>query len=78
MAKGGKINNYSPEYKDEAVKYWRNAGKSVPACAADLSIKANTLSRWVTLSNRAERQDGAPKTFEESSRLKELENKILN
>ncbi len=28
IAKGAKINRYSPEFKDEAVVYWRNSGKS--------------------------------------------------
>ena len=73
ITKGGKINHYSPEFKDEAVAYWRNSGKSAESCAAELGVKKSTFTRWVTLSNRAVKQPDVPSSFGESARLRQLE-----
>ena len=73
IAKGAKINHYSPEFKDEAVAYWRNSGKSAEKCAAELGVKKSTFTRWVTLSNRSIKQDDIPSSFGESARVRQLE-----
>ena len=46
VSKGSRINHYTPEFKDEAVRYWKDSGKSVHECAGDLGVKPSTFARW--------------------------------
>ena len=73
VSKGSRINHYTPEVKDEAVKYWKNSGKSAHECAGDLGVKPSTFARWVTLWNRAANIDDGPSSFSESARMRQLE-----
>ena len=72
-AKGSRFNCCTPEFKDEAVRYWKDSGKSVHECAGDLGVKPSTFARWVTLWNRAANTDDGPSSFSESARMRQLE-----
>jgi len=37
---------FTPEYKEEALRMWRESGKSVQEAAAELGIGVSSLSRW--------------------------------
>ncbi len=51
---------FTPEYKDEAVKLVVNTGRPVATVARELGIKEQTLGRWVNLAKaRQEAGDGA-------------------
>lgn len=47
---------YSSEYKQDAVNYVESTGKSVDAAAKDLKIAKSTLGKWV---RDAQQNDGA-------------------
>lgn len=38
--------NYSPEFKQEAIKLWQSSGKSATAIESELGITHGLLSRW--------------------------------
>ena len=46
---GSQRREYTPEYKDEAVKLVVNTGRAVAVVARELGIKERTLGRWVNL-----------------------------
>lgn len=57
---GSQRREYTPEYKDEAVKLVVNTGRAVAVVARELGIKEQTLGRWVNLyKSRQDAGDGA-------------------
>jgi transposase len=54
---GRQRREFTPEYKDEAVKLVVNTGRTVATVARELGVNEATLGRWVN-AFRA-RQDGA-------------------
>ncbi len=44
---GSQRREFSPEYKDEAVKLVVNTGRTVATVARELGVKEQTLGRWV-------------------------------
>ncbi len=46
---GRQRREFSPEYKDEAVKLVINTGRPVAVVARELGVKEQTLGRWVNL-----------------------------
>ena len=57
---GNTRREFTPEYKDEAVKLVINTGRPVATVARELGVKEQTLGRWVNLYRaRQEAGDGA-------------------
>ena len=57
---GSQRREFSPEYKDEAVKLVINTGRPVATVARELGVKEQTLGRWVNVFKvRQEAGDGA-------------------
>ena len=57
---GSQRREFTPEYKDEAVKLVINTGRPVATVARELGVKEQTLGRWVNLfRERQEAGDGA-------------------
>src|SRR5665811_341030 len=57
---GRQRREFTPEYKDEAVKLVINTGRAVATVARELGVKEQTLGRWVNLFKaRQEAGDGA-------------------
>ena len=57
---GSQRREYTPEYKDEAVKLVVNTGRAFAVVARELGIKEQTLGRWVNLyKSRQDAGDGA-------------------
>ena len=57
---GSQRREYTPEYKDEAVKLVMSTGRAVSVVARELGIKEQTLGRWVNLyKSRQDAGDGA-------------------
>ena len=46
---GRQRREFTPEYKDEAVKLVINTGRPVATVARELGMKEQTLGRWVNL-----------------------------
>ena len=44
---GSQRREFTPEYKDEAVKLVVNTGRTVATVARELGVKEQTLGRWV-------------------------------
>ncbi len=57
---GSQRREFTPEYKDEAVKLVINTGRPVAVVARELGVKEQTLGRWVNLfKSRRDAGDGA-------------------
>ncbi len=57
---GRQRREFTPEYKDEAVKLVINTGRPVAAVARELGVQETTLGRWVNLyKSRQDAGDGA-------------------
>ena len=57
---GRQRREFTPEYKDEAVKLVLNTGRPVAVVARELGVKEQTLGRWVNLfKSRQDAGDGA-------------------
>ncbi len=57
---GSQRREFTPEYKDEAVKLVVNTGRPVAVVARELGVKEQTLGRWVNLfKSRQDAGDGA-------------------
>jgi transposase len=57
---GRQRREFSPEYKDEAVKLVINTGRAVATVARELGINEATLGRWVnSFKARQDAGDGA-------------------
>lgn len=57
---GSQRREFTPEYKDEAVKLVVNTGRAVATVARELGVKEQTLGRWVNAYRaRHEAGDGA-------------------
>ena len=54
---GNTRREFTPEYKDEAVKLVINTGRPVATVARELGVKEQTLGRWVN-AYRARQQAG--------------------
>ncbi len=57
---GSQRREFTPEYKDEAVKLVVNTGRAVATVARELGVKEQTLGRWVNAYRvRQQAGDGA-------------------
>jgi transposase len=64
---------YTQEYKQEALQFWRNSGRSAAKVAAELGIRPPLLYRWAHL----EREPNTSKSESKSGRsVEELEAEI--
>jgi transposase len=63
---GSQRREFTPEYKDEAVKLVVNTGRPIATVARELGVKEQTLGRWVNLFR--ERQDSGDGALSETER----------
>lgn len=71
---GGKA-RYTAEYKEDAVKHWKDSGRSAATVAAELGIRAPLLYRWARQLRLAAQQGGQPE-LKRAARVEELEARI--
>jgi len=64
---GRQRREFTPEYKDEAVKLVVGTGRPVATVARELGIKEQTLGRWVNLAKS--RQDAGDGALSETERV---------
>lgn len=69
------MTRYPAEYKDDAVKQWKNSGRSAATVAAELGIRAPLLYRWAKQLRLAAQQGGQPE-LKTAARVGELEARI--
>src|SRR5690349_12201412 len=67
--------HYTDEYKEDAVKHWKDSGRSAATVAAELGIRAPLLYRWAQQLRVAAQQGGHPE-LKTSVRVEELEARI--
>ncbi len=65
--------NYSPEFRDEAVKLVIETSRPIAQVARELGIVEGTLGNWVNTYRREHAGEEPPLTVNERARLRELE-----
>ena len=74
---GSQRREFTPEYKDEAVKLVINTGRPVATVARELGIKEQTLGRWVNVFKaRPEAGDGSALSETERVELARLRKEV--
>ena len=74
---GSQRREFTPEYKDEAVKLVINTGRPVATVARELGIKEQTLGRWVNVFKaRQEAGDGGALSETERVELARLRKEV--
>jgi transposase len=68
--------NFSPEFRDEAVKMVIETSRPVAQVARELGINEGTLSNWVNTHRRSHPVEEKPLTVSERIRLRELEKEV--
>ncbi|MBT2389219.1 transposase [Streptomyces sp. ISL-1] len=68
--------NFSPEYKDEAVKMVIEGSRPITQVARELGIVEGTLGNWVNAYRRENPAEEAPLSIFERARLRELEKEV--
>lgn len=63
---GRQRREFTPQYKDEAVKLVINTGRTVAVVARELGVNEATLGRWVNL--HKDRQGAGQEPLSESER----------
>ena len=64
---------YSPEFKDEAVRFVIESGRPIAQVARELRINDGTLGNWVARYRDANPASESPLSISERARLAELE-----
>lgn len=65
--------NFTPEYREEAVKSVIETSRPVVEVARELGINPGTLSNWVGAFKRDHAGEGPALSVDERARLRELE-----
>ncbi len=65
---GSQRREFTPEYKDEAVKLVINTGRAVATVARELGVKEQTLGRWVN-AFRVGQQEAGDGALSETERV---------
>ena len=65
--------NFSPEYREEAVKMVLESSRPIAQVARELGLNEGTLGNWVNTYRRAHADEEPPLTISERARLRELE-----
>jgi transposase len=65
--------NFSPEYREEAVKMVLESSRPIAQVARELGLNEGTLGNWVNTYRRAHAGEEPPLTVSERARLRELE-----
>lgn len=68
--------NFSPEYREEAVKMVIETSRPVAVVARELGLNEGTLGNWVNAYRRAHAGDEPPLSVSERARLRELEKEL--
>ena len=65
--------NYSPEFREEAVKLVIESSRPTAQVAKELGVHEATLGNWVNIYRREHAGEEPPLTVDERARLRELE-----
>jgi transposase-like protein len=65
--------NYSPEFREEAVKLVIEASRPIAQVAKEIGVNEGTLGNWVNIYRREHAGEEPPLTISERARLRELE-----
>jgi transposase len=65
--------NYSPEFREEAVKLVIETSRPIAQVAKELGIVEGTLGNWVNAYRREHAGDEPPLSVNERAKLRELE-----
>jgi transposase len=68
--------NFSPEYREEAVKMVIEMSRPIAVVARELGLNEGTLGNWVNAYRRDHAGEEPPLSISERARLRELEREL--
>ena len=68
--------NFSPEYREEAVKMVIETSRPIAQVAKELGVNEGTLGNWVNAYKREHAGEEPPLTVSERARLREQEREL--
>lgn len=68
--------NFSPEYREEAVKMVIETSRPVAVVARELGLNEGTLGNWVNAYRKDHAGEEPPLSISERARLRELEKEL--
>ena len=68
--------NFSPEFRDDAVKLVIDSSRPIAQVARELGIGEATLGNWVNKYRREHAGEEAPLTVNDRARLREVERQL--
>jgi transposase len=71
-----KRRNFTPEYREEAVKMVIETSRPIAQVARELGLVEGTLGNWVNTYRREHAGEEAPLTVDERARLREQEREL--
>jgi len=72
----GKYQQFSPEFRDEAVRAVIESSRPIAVVARDLKMNEGTLANWVSKYRAEHAGDEPPLTVSERARLREAEREL--
>ncbi len=72
----GKYQQFSPEFRDEAVKAVIESSRPIAVVARELNMNDGTLANWVSKYRAEHAGDEPPLTLTERARLQEAEREL--
>ena len=72
----GEYQQFSPEFRDEAVRAVIESSRPIAVVARDLKMNEGTLANWVSKCRAEHAGDEPPLTVSERARLREAEREL--
>jgi len=72
-----KLNTYTSEFKESAVKLVHDTGDTIPKIAKNLGINANTLYTWVHNASKSKDNTIVVKKETQDDEIKRLKKQVL-
>lgn len=72
-----KLNTYTSEFKESAVKLTLDSNESIPHIAKNLGINSNTLYTWVHNASKSKENNNVTKKEDSDDEIKRLKKQVL-
>jgi transposase len=72
-----KLNTYTPEFKESAIKLALDSDESIPQIAKNLGINSNTLYTWVHNASKPKGNTNVASNESNENEIKRLKKQVL-
>jgi len=72
-----KVNTYTPEFKESAIKLALDSDETIPQIAENLGVNRNTLYTWVHNASKLKGNDRVAKKENSDDEIKRLKKQVI-